>query len=92
MSEIRRHLWITGRVQGVFFRQSTWQKAQAIGGLRGWVRNLNDGRVEVLVQGDPEAVESLVAFCHHGPGSARVDGVEQREEHVGDELGNFDIR
>lgn len=91
MSVIRRHLWVSGRVQGVFFRQSTWQRAQQIGGLQGWVRNLGDGRVEVLVQGPDQAVAALVSFCHHGPAGARVDRLEQREEAPGQELGAFDI-
>ena len=91
MSVIRRHLWITGRVQGVFFRQSTWQQAQKIGQLQGWVRNLRDGRVEVLVQGPEASVQTLVDYCHHGPISARVDHVEQHQEPVDGELGAFDI-
>ncbi|HEY9841811.1 MAG TPA: acylphosphatase [Candidatus Obscuribacterales bacterium] len=91
MSDIRMHLWISGRVQGVFFRQSTWQRAQAIGELKGWVRNLRDGRVEVLVQGPEAHVRVLVDYCHHGPSSARVDGVEQREETPQGDLTRFEI-
>lgn len=91
MSVIRSHLWITGRVQGVFFRQSTRQAAREIGGLQGWVRNLGDGRVEVLVQGPAPAVEALVAFCQHGPADARVDHLEVRPEPVGADLDEFHI-
>lgn len=91
MSMVRRHLWVSGRVQGVFFRQSTCQRAQQIGGLQGWVRNLSDGRVEALVQGPLEAVEALVRFCRHGPAGARVERLEQREEAPGEELGAFTV-
>ncbi|MEZ0373991.1 MAG: acylphosphatase [Candidatus Sericytochromatia bacterium] len=92
MSDIRMHLWISGRVQGVFFRQSTWQRAQAIGELNGWVRNLRDGRVEVLVQGEPNRVRALTDFCRHGPAGARVDAVEQITEEAQSGLIGFDIR
>ncbi len=85
MSVIRQHLWISGRVQGVFFRQSTAKQADNIGNLTGWVRNLADGRVEVLVEGEADAVQQLLDFCQHGPADARVDQIEQiSEESLGD--------
>ncbi|PKL79218.1 MAG: acylphosphatase [Candidatus Melainabacteria bacterium HGW-Melainabacteria-1] len=90
-AHIRVHLWIRGRVQGVFFRQSTWQRAQAIGGLRGWVRNLPDGRVEVLAQGTAPAVEALVTFCRQGPPQARVDQLERQDESPRADLAPFDM-
>lgn len=87
MSVIRQHLWITGRVQGVFFRQSTAKQADKIGNLKGWVRNLADGRVEVLVEGEADAVQQLLDFCQHGPVDARVEHIEQQaEEPLGDLL------
>lgn len=89
---ICRHLWISGRVQGVWFRQSTAQRAEAIGGLLGWVRNLPDGRVEVWVQGELEAVQQLVDFCHQGPPLARVDQVEEKPELPDDDCGAFAVR
>lgn len=79
MSTICKHLWISGRVQGVFFRHSTFKRAQKIGQLRGWVKNLSDGRVEVLVQGPAAEVEALIAYCHKGPPAARVDQVEIKD-------------
>ncbi len=72
-----RHIHVSGRVQGVGFRWSAEQEAQALG-LRGWVRNLSDGRVEAWVQGEPEAVENLVGWMAEGPPQARVDEVDVR--------------
>lgn len=89
---ICRHLWISGRVQGVWFRQSTAQRAETIGGLLGWVRNLADGRVEVWVQGEREAVQQLVDFCHQGPPLARVDQVEEKPELLDGDCGPFAVR
>ena len=74
--ELRRvHLWISGQVHGVFFRATTREEARARG-LTGWVRNAPDGRVEAEVQGDPAAVEELIAECRTGPPMARVEDVE----------------
>ena len=71
---VRRHLRITGLVQGVFFRESTRREAERVGVL-GWVRNLDGGGVEVVVEGSSAGVEALVAWCRHGPPDARVDTV-----------------
>lgn len=68
------HLLIHGRVQGVFFRDSMRQEAHALS-VSGWVRNLGDGTVEAVVQGEPSAVDALVRWAHHGPQHARVDRV-----------------
>jgi acylphosphatase len=87
----RAHVWIGGRVQGVCFRFATRDEAkrQQVGG---WVRNLPDGKVEVVIEGEDEAVRQMIAFCRQGPPSARVDHVEVRwEEYVG-ESGDFIIR
>lgn len=67
-------LKIKGRVQGVFFRQSTCQEARKLN-LSGWVKNNLDGSVEALVEGSDESVRTLIAWCHEGPPSARVDSV-----------------
>lgn len=66
---------IKGKVQGVFYRQSTRSKASQLG-LRGWVRNMPDGSVEGLASGKAEALESLIRWCHQGPPAARVDSVQ----------------
>ncbi len=68
--------FVSGRVQGVFFRASTRDIAQAMG-LEGYARNLDDGRVEVLAQGSEEAIEALRAWLHEGPPQARVEQVER---------------
>jgi acylphosphatase len=71
-----RHLLVTGRVQGVGFREATRAEAERLG-LSGWVRNLADGRVEAVATGPDPAVTALVAWCARGSPSARVEGVFQ---------------
>jgi len=88
---VRRRCFVSGRVQGVFFRASTVREA-ALLGLRGFARNLTDGRVEVLVEGEKEKVESLVRWLHKGPPLARVSSVEVRDEELAGDLGPFDVR
>jgi len=68
----RMLIQVSGRVQGVFFRASTRDKATSLG-LTGWVRNLANGDVELLVEGEPAAVARMLAWCHRGPALARVD-------------------
>jgi len=68
---IRRHLVITGRVQGVFYRGWMVGQARALG-IDGWVRNRIDGSVEAVVAGAPEAVDAIIAYCREGPSAARV--------------------
>lgn len=81
----RVHVLVSGRVQGVCFRAFTRDEAQDMG-LVGWVRNLPDGRVEVLAEGPQPALERLVAWCRLGPPAARVTGVEVQ---WGDATGEF---
>ncbi|TFI58027.1 acylphosphatase [Sphingomonas parva] len=69
---------VSGRVQGVFFRNWTIEQAQALG-LRGWVRNRADGSVEILAFGEEAALRALVAKCHEGPRAAQVARVEVEE-------------
>ncbi len=71
---IARHLIIAGRVQGVFFRNSTVAEARKRH-LVGWVRNVRDGTVEAFVQGTPEDVEALLQWCRRGPPAADVTGL-----------------
>ncbi len=86
----RVHVVISGRVQGVFFRMETKYAAERIGAY-GWVRNLPDGTVEAVIEGDEEKVEALLKWCEQGPPSARVDRIDKkREEHRG-EFERFDV-
>jgi acylphosphatase len=77
MAIARVNLLVTGKVQGVFFRQSTLQQAQRLS-LSGWVRNLPDGSVELEAEGESLALEALVRWAKVGPPGARVDGVQER--------------
>ena len=87
----RVRILISGRVQGVAFRAYTCDEGRRLG-LRGTVRNLPDGRVEVVAEGPEQAVGQLVAFCRRGPPAAIVREAEVREEdHPGDVLPPFRI-
>ena len=81
--------FVEGHVQGVFFRASTRRQATELG-VRGYARNLHDGRVEVLAVGDVQAVERLAEWLKHGPPHARVDRVERIEADEGEAGPEFD--
>ena len=87
---VRYRVLVSGRVQGVFFRDTCRRVAEEHG-VAGWVRNLPDGRVEAVFEGLPEAVDALVAWCHEGPPRARVRSVERLDELPGAESG-FAVR
>ncbi len=87
----RVHIIVSGRVQGVFFRANTQEVAQRLG-LSGYVRNLPDGRVEVVAEGAEEALRKLIEWCHEGPPLARVERVEVRWENPTGEFSGFHIR
>jgi acylphosphatase len=76
---IRRRVVVHGHVQGVFFRDSVRRQAMSAG-VSGCARNMRDGTVEAVFEGEPDAVEGLVAFCREGPRGARVDRVEVLDE------------
>ena len=86
----RAHIVVSGRVQGVAFRVATVEEAQRLC-LAGWVRNLRDGRVEAVAEGERPKVEALVAWCHHGPPPARVTEVQVSWQPAQGDLGPFDI-
>ena len=87
---VRRRVVVHGRVQGVFFRDSTERQARSRG-VAGWVRNRDDGTVEAVFEGEPEAVDALVDFARSGPSRADVRRVDVEEE--GPEgLGSFEVR
>ena len=76
---VRRRVVVSGRVQGVFFRDTCEREARAAG-VGGWVRNRWDGAVEAVFEGDPTAVDRMVAWCRRGPPRAVVTGVEVTDE------------
>ena len=76
---VRKRVVVSGRVQGVFFRDSC-QRQAAGAGVTGWVRNRNDGAVEAVFEGEPEAVDAMVRWCRTGPSGARVDRVDVTDE------------
>lgn len=87
---IARRIVVSGRVQGVFFRDSTRRTAEARG-VAGWVRNRDDGSVEAHLEGDADAVESVIAWARKGPSRAEVTGVDVREVDSED-LSDFEVR
>ena len=86
----RVHVFVSGRVQGVWFRESCREQARAAR-VDGWVRNLADGRVEAVFEGPSVAVDRVVAWCREGPRRARVDGVDAASEAPAGEAG-FRVR
>lgn len=72
------HVYVSGHVQGVFFRATTREVARELG-VSGWVQNLDDGRVEAYFEGEPEGVKAMVEFCHDGSERADVDHVDITE-------------
>ena len=87
---IRRRVIVSGLVQGVAFRYSARDAARRIG-VSGWVKNLPDGRVEALVEGEPVRVARMVEWLRQGPPSGRVDDVQIREEQPTGEFDGFEI-
>ena len=88
---VRAHLLITGIVQGVGYRWSCRRAALGIG-VTGWVRNLDDGRVEVVAQGTREQVEQLIKWCYRGPEEARVSDIAVAYEELAETFPDFGIR
>jgi acylphosphatase len=88
MVKVRAHVFVSGRVQGVFFRQNIKRQARSLG-VKGWVQNLPDGRVEAVFEGEEDAVKALVEYCRHGPSYARVENVEVNYESYSGEFTSF---
>jgi acylphosphatase len=86
----RYHVWISGRVQGVFFRANTWRQARSLD-LAGWVRNLPDGRVETVFEGEDHAAEAMLTWCRKGTPPAHVSRVEVVDETATGEFTGFEI-
>ncbi len=90
MSSKRIRIIVTGKVQGVFFRQALKVMAKK-NDIFGWVKNLKDGRVEAVLEGDEEKVNRLVEWSHGGPANARVEDVEIHNEKFSGEFLKFDV-
>lgn len=87
----RAHVFVAGRVQGVFFRSATKHNADRYN-VKGWIQNLPDGGVEAVFEGEKEAVQKLIAFCKHGPSSARVTNVDFTWENFTGEFESFKLK
>jgi len=87
----RAHVFVSGRVQGVFFRSEIKHEADSHG-VKGWVRNLPDGRVEAVFEGEEEAVKALIEFCKRGPPGARVTNVDLTWENYTEEFDGFKVK
>jgi len=86
----RAHAFISGRVQSVYFRATTRDVAREAG-LKGWVKNLPDGGVEAVFEGEKEAVGKMLQWCTHGPSGAEVKDVDAKWEEPTNEFESFDI-
>jgi acylphosphatase len=87
----RAHVFVSGKVQGVYYRANTRETARDKG-VEGWVRNLDDGRVEAVFEGEKGTVEAMVEWCHEGSPRAEVENVEVNWEDATDEFGGFEVR
>ncbi len=87
----RAHVYVSGQVQGVFFRDATRQKAQELA-LSGWVRNLPDSRVEAIFEGPSDDVRQAVRWCEGGTSEASVEHVDAAFEEAGGDLEGFEVR
>jgi len=88
--KVEAHVFVIGRVQGVFFRSETRRKARKHN-VTGWVRNLPDGRVEAIFEGEKKNVEKLIEFCKRGPPGARVTRTKVVFEIYSGEFVDFQI-
>ncbi len=88
--DCRVHIFVSGKVQGVYYRQNTLQKAQELD-IRGWVRNLSDGRVESIMEGSKVNIDKMLAWCKEGPADAKVEEVKIIDEEYKKEFSTFDI-
>lgn len=89
--KVRCHIFVSGRVQGVFFRANTQKVAQSLG-VFGWVKNTEDGRVEVLVEGEKEKVEELINWLKRGPPLAKVENLSIEWQEYKGEYNDFQIK
>lgn len=91
MEKKRARIVISGRVQGVFFRASAYDQALYYG-IKGWVRNRPDGKVEILAEGEAKNLDAFIQWCYQGPPAARVTDVQVFWEPYQGEFDRFNIR
>lgn len=91
IEKLKAHIYISGAVQGVFFRSSAKEKADEVG-VFGFVRNLPDGRVEAIFEGEKDEVEEIVDWCRQGPGIAKVERLDLIWEDYTGEFDKFEIK
>lgn len=89
--KVKVHVFISGRVQGVFFRSQTRREAKKIG-ITGWVKNLADGRVEAVFEGAENPVKTMIEWVRRGPLLSKVNGIEVEWENFSGEFNDFEIR
>lgn len=87
----RAHVFVSGKVQGVYYRSYAEDAARRLG-VRGWIRNLSDGRVEAVFEGEDDAVEDMIRWCWQGSPMSRVDKVEVEWEPYRGEFQDFSVR
>ena len=90
MAKTRAHVLVSGKVQGVFFRQNTRRQAK-VRGVTGWVRNTVDGDVEAVFEGEEQAVNEIVDYCRHGPSFAKVENIQVAYEPYKGEFKDFSV-
>ena len=82
---------ISGRVQGVWFRANTKQRAEQLG-INGWVKNTADGKVVALFEGDEKHIQEMIEWCHYGPPLAKVENVEVKKQPASSDFDQFSVR
>jgi len=91
IDKVRAHILVLGRVQGVFFRENTQRKAKKLG-VNGWIKNLSDGKVEAVFEGDKKSVGKIISWAKRGPILARVEGIDIEWQEYIEEFTEFEIR
>ena len=89
-AKVRAHVFVTGKVQGVYYRQKTMETARSLG-VTGWVRNLPDGRVEAVLEGAESGVKCVIEWCEIGPPKAQVENVDTKFESYTGKFSDFTI-
>ncbi|MFC1663573.1 acylphosphatase [Patescibacteria group bacterium] len=87
----RAHIFVIGKVQGVFFRLNTEERAKKLG-ITGWIKNLEDGRIEAIFEGKKESVEKIIKWTKMGPLTAKVNKADIKWQEYKDEFKDFEIR